>query len=72
MIAVKCPICQNNITVSQPILLGQRVACSECTSPLEVIWLYPVSLDVVETKEVKSNNLIQAEITPDQTSKEEQ
>ena len=72
MITVKCPLCQNKIIVSQPILLGQRVTCSECTSPLEVIWLYPVSLDVVETKEGKLNNLVQAEITTDQISTEEQ
>lgn len=71
MITVKCPLCQNKINVSQPVMLGQRVTCSECKSLLEIIWLFPISLDKVEAEEGKSDNLIQAKVEPDQPRKEE-
>jgi len=48
MITAVCPQCQNKINLIMPLELGQRVTCSWCNTPLEIIWLYPLSLDTIE------------------------
>ena len=43
-----CPVCKNKTNLWFPIEIGQYVSCDVCKSSLEVIWLFPISLDPVE------------------------
>ncbi len=54
MITANCPQCQNKINLVMPLVLGQRLTCSVCNTPLEIIWLYPVSLDMIEAERPNS------------------
>jgi lysine biosynthesis protein LysW len=46
MAVAQCPTCSSNIEVSSQAYLGQYVACAVCEAELEVVWLYPIGLDV--------------------------
>jgi lysine biosynthesis protein LysW len=43
-----CPVCKNETELYFPPKIGQLVTCQVCKTTLEVIWLFPVSLDPVE------------------------
>ena len=43
-----CPVCKNETDLSFPPTIGQLVICQVCKSTLEVIWLFPISLEPVE------------------------
>jgi lysine biosynthesis protein LysW len=45
---VLCPECKQEIDLISPHDLGQRVICQTCIIQLEVVWLYPLSLDTVD------------------------
>lgn len=48
MVTSTCVICNQKVNLKPPVELGKRVICQSCSTNLEVIWLYPVSLDVAE------------------------
>ncbi|MEW6716977.1 MAG: hypothetical protein AB1345_05715 [Chloroflexota bacterium] len=48
MVTAKCPSCQSQINVGAHPEMGQRVICSTCSAELDVVWLYPVALDLSE------------------------
>ena len=41
----ECPLCQNDINITQRLRLGQCVMCPSCDVELEVVWLYPIELN---------------------------
>jgi lysine biosynthesis protein LysW len=43
-----CPSCQEEIYIEGVPDLGQRVSCENCDLEIEVIWLYPFTLDYPE------------------------
>ncbi len=48
MIKAQCLSCLSPIDIQAHPQLGQRVVCPQCETALEVIWLYPVTLDYPE------------------------
>jgi lysine biosynthesis protein LysW len=46
MAIAQCPLCSSNIEVGLKTYLGQCVLCTVCETELEVVWLYPLGLDV--------------------------
>lgn len=50
MITAICPHCHNEFGLFMPLAVGQRVTCSVCKTYLEIIWLFPVSLDMIENQ----------------------
>jgi lysine biosynthesis protein LysW len=48
MVTSTCVVCKQKVNLTSPVELGKRVICQACSANLEVIWLYPVILDVAE------------------------
>lgn len=48
MIKAICPECKNITNLHAPLELGQQVICQYCQAILEIIWLYPLSLEAAE------------------------
>ena len=46
-----CPVCKSRIEIEIEPDLGIRVSCPDCTVTYEVTWLYPITLDYLETNE---------------------
>ena len=46
MVKVKCPNCNALVEVGKRPAIGQRCTCQGCGSNLEVVWLYPIELDL--------------------------
>jgi lysine biosynthesis protein LysW len=40
----KCPVCNLDILIQDPVELHQQVICPNCDLELEVVWLYPLEL----------------------------
>lgn len=55
VIKATCPECKNETEVVSPPELGQRLTCMICNTPLEIVWLYPISLDYVEMEDWQKN-----------------
>jgi len=51
LITAFCPQCHTEISLTSSPEIGQRVSCSTCDTTLEIIWLYPLSLDYPEDQE---------------------
>ena len=51
-----CPECQHLIDVGAIPDIGLKVHCPICHLDLEVVWLFPVCLDNVETNLPKPTN----------------
>lgn len=51
MITTFCPQCHTEVTLDPSPEIGQRVSCGTCATILEIIWLYPLSLDFPEDRE---------------------
>jgi lysine biosynthesis protein LysW len=51
MITVSCPECRQQIEFVLDHEIGQQVTCQTCNVELEVIWLFPICFDYLETKE---------------------
>jgi lysine biosynthesis protein LysW len=43
-----CPACNMHLKINLPLEINQQVVCSDCGSKLEVIWLYPLELEMTE------------------------
>ena len=52
MVTVLCPECHVSIKLEPNPEIGQRVTCQSCHTDLEVTWLFPVSLDLLETEKL--------------------
>lgn len=50
MIIVECPNCNAHIEIDKTPVIGLPVKCYQCHVDLEVIWLYPITLDYPEGK----------------------
>ncbi|MFN2126345.1 MAG: hypothetical protein ACK2TU_00660 [Anaerolineales bacterium] len=50
MIIAECPNCNAHIEIETVPVIGMPVVCYRCCVNLEVIWLYPVTLDYPERK----------------------
>lgn len=46
-----CPACQSRFEIEIEPDLGIRVTCPDCSVTYEVTWLYPITLDYLETNE---------------------
>jgi lysine biosynthesis protein LysW len=46
-----CPACQSRFEIEEEPDLGIRVTCPDCSVTYEVTWLYPFTLDYLETNE---------------------
>ncbi len=49
MVIVSCPKCHQQIELTIELEIGFPVTCQSCEASLEVIWLYPLSLDFTES-----------------------
>ncbi len=45
MSIASCPLCNEEVILSQPPTIGQHAICQACDAKLEVVWLYPLTLD---------------------------
>lgn len=45
MSVVPCPDCEEEISFSSRMRIGQRVSCPHCSADLEVVELFPLELD---------------------------
>ena len=48
MISVPCPVCQSKLEIMIEPDIGYHLNCKSCQAELEVIWLYPITLDIPE------------------------
>jgi lysine biosynthesis protein LysW len=51
MIFVECPMCDERITISEDIEIGDFVDCEECDRQFEVVSLRPIELEWVDEDE---------------------
>ena len=51
MSTVTCPECEADVHVDTDADKGETVECEECGTPLEIVGLDPVELDVVEEED---------------------
>lgn len=49
MIRVICPACQFEVEITNEPAIGHQVKCHHCGNELEVIWLYPLTVDFPES-----------------------
>jgi alpha-aminoadipate carrier protein LysW len=45
---VECPLCGISIKIEDNLGMGQIIECSACRAQLEVVWLDPLELDVLD------------------------
>ena len=57
MIIAECPSCNSHIEIESSPVIGMPVDCYHCNVKLEIVWLYPVSLDFPERKIVSESEL---------------
>ena len=41
-----CPKCRLKINFGLSPTIGQRVVCPECGSNFDIVWLYPLTVDI--------------------------
>lgn len=63
MINTICPECQQRIQFDSEPKIGQKLICQTCNTALLVTWLFPISLDFLDTNE-------QSAIPPEKGSSE--
>lgn len=51
MIHIKCPACNAYILLDTQPQIGWPIICPSCKRNLEVVWLYPIELGLVETQD---------------------
>ena len=49
MVSKNCPECSAVINIELPSEIGQQVTCLQCGLLLEIIWLFPIELAVLDT-----------------------
>lgn len=47
----KCPVCNSSLQFTKPVEINTRVVCSNCGLELEVVWLYPLELAKVSSRD---------------------
>jgi ribosomal protein L37AE/L43A len=52
MIQAKCPVCASRIVFAAGPKIWQQQKCPACGLVSEVVWLYPVELDVLDEQEI--------------------
>ncbi len=57
MVIAECPNCNAHIEIETVPVIGLPVDCYRCNINLEVIWLYPVTLDFPERKIIQNHEL---------------
>jgi len=45
MATTDCPECGTGIDIDADLVVGKRIKCQACQADLEVIWLFPLSLE---------------------------
>jgi hypothetical protein len=45
MLRTGCLSCEVVLTIAMPPEIGQKICCPECNATLEVVWLFPLTLD---------------------------
>lgn len=45
---IECPLCGASIKIKDNLSLGQIINCRACKAQLEVVWLDPIELDVLD------------------------
>lgn len=46
-----CPKCQHHIEIGENPEIGSSVVCPSCHTSLEIIWLFPLSLEAKAAEE---------------------
>lgn len=54
MPAAVCPSCQGMIELEPEVQIGRPITCPHCSESLEVVWLYPIEVDLTEEKTSKN------------------
>jgi lysine biosynthesis protein LysW len=50
MVITTCPVCKQEVIVSEHPDIGTQVICEACGMKLEVVWLYPLAVDCLIEK----------------------
>ncbi len=50
MVKSNCPKCRHEVEVTPPVEIGKQLICPKCLAQLEVIWLYPLFIDLAEER----------------------
>ncbi|NIP44342.1 MAG: hypothetical protein GWN61_23165 [candidate division Zixibacteria bacterium] len=61
MFTTICPECHVQILIGSDPYIGQKVACPSCKIPLEIVWLFPLSLGYLEEDTLSSPSIIQVD-----------
>ena len=58
MVTGLCPKCRAVVEVGSELEIGKRVICENCSTALEITWLFPICLDYQELSddEVRQND----------------
>lgn len=48
MLTTLCPVCHTGVHIDAEPFIGLEVTCASCKVPLEVVWLFPLSLGCLE------------------------
>ena len=48
MIIAVCPECKAEVSITPKPRIGMQLACPQCSTELEIIWLFPPMLDFCE------------------------
>jgi hypothetical protein len=51
IISPSCPECQQPIKLNADLIVGQQATCQSCNMDFVITWLFPLSLDTLETTE---------------------
>ena len=47
MIKTQCLSCEVSFEIEQSPEIGHKICCPHCMENLEVVWLFPLTLDVI-------------------------
>jgi hypothetical protein len=47
MIRTGCLSCEAELEIEQSPEVGQKISCPRCLATLEVIWLFPLTMDLM-------------------------
>jgi hypothetical protein len=58
MMIIKCPACNREIEISEDPNIGFQLTCIHCSIELEVTWLFPLTLDLLEKNSPTYSDLV--------------
>lgn len=61
MFTTICPICHASVQIDTDPFIGLGITCDSCKVPLEVVWLFPLSLGCLEEDNLSSPSIVQVD-----------